>query len=156
MVKEPDPEQKLRLVAAQSRRVKARSGGLLQMIRTAASAESELADLWASIEAKLLDVQRAIIEQLHSTGSLAPSLNVSRATDILWTLNHPNVWQLWSRTAAGLTRSMSNGSATPSAPNSSTTPQRDTPADPRKHVPVRPLPHRATHPPLEPGDTAET
>ncbi len=94
VVKEPDPEQKLRLVAAQSRRVKARSGGLLQMIRTAASAESEIADLWASIEAKLLDVQRAIIEQLHSTGSLAPSLNVSRATDILWTLNHPNVWQL--------------------------------------------------------------
>lgn len=94
VVKEPDPERKLRLVAAQARRVKARSGALLEMIRTAASADSEIADLWASIEAKLLDVQRAIIEQLHASGSLAPFLNVSRATDILWALNHPNMWQL--------------------------------------------------------------
>lgn len=94
VVKEPDPERKLRLVAAQARRVKARSGALLEMIRTAASADPEIADLWASIEAKLLDVQRAIIEQLYASGSLAPSLDISRGTDILWTLNHPNVWQL--------------------------------------------------------------
>ncbi|WP_181037638.1 TetR/AcrR family transcriptional regulator [Arthrobacter sp. ZGTC412] len=94
VVKEPDPERKLRLVAAQARRVKTRSGTLLEMIRTAASADPEIADLWAGIQAKLLDVQRAIIEELHASGSLAPSLNISRATDILWTLNHPNVWQL--------------------------------------------------------------
>lgn len=50
------------------------------MIRTAASADPEIADLWASIETKLLDMQRAIIEQLHGSGSLAPSLDVSRAT----------------------------------------------------------------------------
>jgi AcrR family transcriptional regulator len=94
LVREPDPEQKLRLVAAQARRVKTRSGALLEMIRNAASADSEIADLWASIQAKLLDVQRAIIEQLHASGALAPSLDIPRATDILWTLNHPNVWQL--------------------------------------------------------------
>ncbi|WP_426228462.1 TetR/AcrR family transcriptional regulator [Pseudarthrobacter sp. DSP2-3-2b1] len=94
VVKEADPERKLRLVAAQARRVKAQSGALLEMIRTAASVDSEIADLWAGIEAKLLAVQRAIIEQLHASGSLAPSLNVSRATDILWALNHPNMWQL--------------------------------------------------------------
>lgn len=94
VVKEPDPERKLRLVAAQARRVKTRSGALLEMIRTAASADPEIAGLWRSIEAKLLDVQRAIVEQLHASGSLATSLDVTRATDILWTLNHPTVWQL--------------------------------------------------------------
>lgn len=94
VVKEPDPERKLRLVAAQARRVKARSGALLEMIRTAASADPDIADLWAGIQGKLLEVQRAIVEQLHASGSLAPSLGVLRATDILWTLNHPNVWQL--------------------------------------------------------------
>lgn len=94
VVREPDPERKLRLVAAQARRVKSRSGALLEMIRTAASADPQIAELWASIEAKLLDVQRAIVEQLQAGGSLAPSLNVIQATDILWTLNHPNVWQL--------------------------------------------------------------
>lgn len=94
VVKESDPERKLRLVAAQARRVKAQSGALLEMIRTAASADPDIANLWAGIQGKLLEVQRAIVEQLHASGSLAPSLNVSRATDILWTLNHPNVWQL--------------------------------------------------------------
>ncbi len=94
VVNEPDPERKLRLVAAQAHRVKARSGALLEMIRTAASADPEITALWADIEAKLLNVQRAIVDQLHATGSLAPSLDVTRATDILWTLNHPDVWQL--------------------------------------------------------------
>ena len=94
LIKEPVPESKLRLVAAQARRVKSRSGALLEVIRAAATADPDIATLWASIELKLLDVQRAIIEQLHASGSLAPSLDVPRATDILWTLNHPAVWQL--------------------------------------------------------------
>jgi AcrR family transcriptional regulator len=94
VVDEPNPERRLRLVAAQARRVKARSGALLEMIRTAASADPEIATLWGDIETKLLDVQRSIVEQLHATGSLATSLDVTRATDILWTLNHPAVWQL--------------------------------------------------------------
>lgn len=74
--------------------LKTRSGALLEMIRTAASADPDIADLWAGIERKLLDVQRSIIEQLNASGSLAPSLNAPRAADIPWTLNHPNVWQL--------------------------------------------------------------
>ncbi len=94
VVNEPDPERKLRLVAAQSRRVKSRSGALLEMIRAAGPADPEIATLWSGIEAKLLDVQRSIVEQLHATGSLASSLDVTRATDVLWTLNHPAVWQL--------------------------------------------------------------
>ncbi len=94
VVNEPDAEHKLRLVAAQARRVKTRSGALLEMIRTAAAADPEIATLWADIEAKLLKVQRSIVEQLHATGSLAPALDPTRAADILWTLNHPAVWQL--------------------------------------------------------------
>jgi len=94
VVNEPDPERKLRLVAAQSRRVKSRSGALLEMIRAAAPADSEIATLWSDIEAKLLDVQRSIVEQLHATGSLGSALDVTRATDVLWTINHPAVWQL--------------------------------------------------------------
>jgi AcrR family transcriptional regulator len=94
---EPDPERKLRLVAAQGRRVKTKSGSLLEMIRTAASSDPEIAKLWEAIEAKLLRVQQSIIEQLHASGSLAPSLDIATATDILWTLNHPAQWQLLVR-----------------------------------------------------------
>jgi AcrR family transcriptional regulator len=94
---EPDPERKLHLVAAQSRRVKSRSGALLEMIRTAGSTDPEIASLWEGIEAKLLDVQRAVVEQLHASGSLRDSLALDKATDILWTLNHPATWQLLVR-----------------------------------------------------------
>jgi AcrR family transcriptional regulator len=97
VVDEPDPERKLNLVAAQSRRVKSRSGALLEMIRTAASTDPEIATLWEGIEAKLLDVQRAIVGQLDASGSLANSLDLNAATDILWTLNHPVLWQLLVR-----------------------------------------------------------
>jgi AcrR family transcriptional regulator len=97
VVDEPAPERKLRLFAAQAHRVKGRSGALLEMIRTAAATDPEIAVLWEGIEAKLVDVQRSIIEQLHESGSLAGSLELAEATDILWTLNHPAVWQLLVR-----------------------------------------------------------
>ena len=40
------------------------------------------------------DNQRAIVERLHQRKALRRGLDVTRAADILWTLNHPNVWQL--------------------------------------------------------------
>lgn len=97
VVDEPVPERKLRLVAAQAHHVKGRSGALLEMIRTAAGTDPEIASLWEGIEAKLIDVQRSIVEQLHASGSLARSLELTEATDVLWTLNHPAVWQLLVR-----------------------------------------------------------
>jgi AcrR family transcriptional regulator len=94
---EADPVRKLGLVAAQARRVKASSGVLLDVIRTAAGSDPEIATLWSDIEAKLLRVQRAIVDQLDETKSLARGLTRREATDILWTLNHPTVWQLLVR-----------------------------------------------------------
>lgn len=97
LVTEPDPERKLRIVAAQAREVKTRSGDLLEVIRNAASADVEIATLWHGIQAKLLDVQRSVVEQLVENRALASSLDVATATDILWTLNHPSVWRLLVR-----------------------------------------------------------
>ena len=94
---EADPAGKLQLLAAQSRRVKAATGPLLEVIRTAAATDPDIAVLWADIEAKLLRVQRAVVDQLDALGALEPFLGVEEATDILWTLNHPTVWQLLVR-----------------------------------------------------------
>lgn len=94
---ESDPERKLRLLAVQSRQVKTRSGALLEVIRNAASVDVEIASLWSGIEAKLLDVQRSVVEQLAKARTLSPGLDVAAATDILWTLNHPTVWYLLVR-----------------------------------------------------------
>lgn len=91
------PEGKLRLAARQSRTVKTRSGQLLEVIRNAASADPEIGTLWEEIQAKLHQVARALIEQLHSSNALRPDLAPATAADILFTLNHPAVWQLLVR-----------------------------------------------------------
>ncbi len=39
-------------------------------------------------------VQRSIVESLHEKNALRPGLGIASATDVLWTLNHPNVYQL--------------------------------------------------------------
>jgi AcrR family transcriptional regulator len=97
LVAEPKPEGKLRILAAQAREVKTRSGALLEVIRNASTADTEIAALWDRIEAKLLDVQRSVVEQLAEQGALASRLDPATATDVLWTLNHPTVWHLLVR-----------------------------------------------------------
>jgi AcrR family transcriptional regulator len=97
VVAEPDPGRKLHMLAAQAGEVKTRSGDLLEVIRNAASADAEIAVLWGEIEAKLLDVQRSVVEQLVESKALTSGLDAGTATDILWTLNHPSVWRLLVR-----------------------------------------------------------
>jgi AcrR family transcriptional regulator len=91
------PAEKLRLLAVQSRRVKTATGPLLEVIRTAAATDPEIATLWADIQTKLLRVQRAVVDQLDALDALRPSLEAAQAADILWTLNHPSVWHLLVR-----------------------------------------------------------
>jgi AcrR family transcriptional regulator len=90
---EPDASRTLRLNARNSRVVKERAGPLLAVIRSAAPLDAETAALWERIQREFYANQRAIVETLPEC-SLAPGLDVTRATDILWTLNHPDVWAL--------------------------------------------------------------
>jgi AcrR family transcriptional regulator len=94
VIEERDPERRLRLNARNSREVKTRIGPLLQVIRSAAPLDGDIAVLWNDIQADFYDNQRVIVQQLHHIQALRPDLDVTRATDILWTLNHPDVWQL--------------------------------------------------------------
>ena len=91
---EPDPERQLRMNAHNSRAVKTRAGALLGVIRSAAPSDADIAALWSRIQADFYDVQRPIVEALSRQKALRAGLDVTRATDILWTLNHPDVWQL--------------------------------------------------------------
>ena len=91
---EPHPRRKLRLVARQSRRVKTRSATLMEVIRNAASVDPEIGQLWDDIEGKLLAAARAVVQQLIDQDALARGLDVDSASDLLWTLNHPSIWQL--------------------------------------------------------------
>jgi AcrR family transcriptional regulator len=94
VLEEPDPERQLRLTAQNSRMVKERIGPLLGVIRSAAPVDADSAALWNRIQSDFYENQRGIVETLHKRKALRRGLDVKRATDILWTLNHPDLWQL--------------------------------------------------------------
>ena len=91
---EPDPERRLRLNARNSARGKERVGVVAQVIRAAAPSDPEIAALWARIQSEYRENQQAIVAGIDAKGALRPGLDVARATDILWTLNNPDVWHL--------------------------------------------------------------
>ena len=50
--------------------------------------------LWSRIQSDFYGIQQPIVEALHAKKALRPGLDVARGTDILWTLNHPDLWLL--------------------------------------------------------------
>jgi AcrR family transcriptional regulator len=94
VLEEPYPERQLLLNARNSREGKLRIAALAEVIRSAAPLDPEIADLWARINTEYHANQRAIVETLDDKNALHRELDVDRATDILWTINHPNTWQL--------------------------------------------------------------
>jgi AcrR family transcriptional regulator len=94
VIEEPDPRRKLRLNARNARAARDRFGPLLEVIRTGAPSDPDIGALWARIQSEFHDNQRAIVETLDERDALKKSLDVEAATDLLWTLNHPSVYQL--------------------------------------------------------------
>lgn len=94
VLEEHDPERKLRLLATNARIVKQRIGELLRVIRDAAPGDPDARDLWELIQSDFYANQRVIVESLDRNHDLSSSLDVTRATDLLWTLNHPDLWLL--------------------------------------------------------------
>ena len=94
VVDEPDPQRQLRLNARNSRAAKTRIAGVLKVIREAAPVDPDTGALWERIQTEFHANQRVIVERLAERKALRRDLDVDRATDILWTLNHPDVWQL--------------------------------------------------------------
>jgi AcrR family transcriptional regulator len=122
VVEERDPERQLRANARNARMVKERIGGILKIVRSAAPVDPDAGALWRLIQTDFHDNQRVIVESLRAKGALRPGLDVARATDILWALNHPDVWLLlvgdrgwapeqWERWFADTTRDQLLGEA---------------------------------------------
>jgi AcrR family transcriptional regulator len=94
VLEERDPERQLRLNMRNSRMVKARAGAILEVIRSAASGDRDIGALWSRIQTEFHDNQCAIVQSIAAKGALASELDVATATDILWALNHPNLYAL--------------------------------------------------------------
>jgi hypothetical protein len=124
VIDEPDPERQLRRNAHNACVVKQRIGGVLKILRSAAPVDPDAAALWRLIQTDFYENQRVIVESLHAKRALRPGLDVARATDILWTLNHPDVWLLLAGERGWLPSSGNDGSPTPPARNCSGGPAR--------------------------------
>ena len=94
LVAEHDAERQLRATARNSRLVKVRIAGTLEVIRSAAPLDPDIAGLWRRIQNDFHANQGVIVRSLQAKDALRPGLSAEHATDILWTLNHPNLWQL--------------------------------------------------------------
>jgi AcrR family transcriptional regulator len=94
VLEEQSAERQLRLTAENSRLVKLRIGRVIEVIRAAAPIDSDIAALWNRIQSEFHANQRTIAASLGDKKALRPGLDVDRAADLLWTINHPDVWQL--------------------------------------------------------------
>jgi hypothetical protein len=74
--------------------VKERIAGLLRVIRDGAPVDADVAALWDLIQTDFYANQRVVVESLAAKGALRAGLGVDRAADLLWALNHPDVWLL--------------------------------------------------------------
>jgi AcrR family transcriptional regulator len=91
---EPDPARQLQMTASTARRVKEQIAPVFEVIRSAAPIDPDIGALWSRIQSDFHANQRVIVESLAAKGALRPGLGVDRAADILWALNHPDLWQL--------------------------------------------------------------
>jgi AcrR family transcriptional regulator len=94
VLEEPDASRQLAMLAEASCAVKGRIGGIFRVIRTAAPTDPDSGELWRLIQSDFHANQRAVVESLSRKGALRSELDVDRATDILWMLNHPDTWLL--------------------------------------------------------------
>ena len=94
VLEEPDPERQLRLNVRNATVVRARIGPLIDVIRDAAAGDPEIESLWIRIQSEFRDNQRSVVEVLHHRSALKGDLDVDGATDVLWALNHPNLYRL--------------------------------------------------------------
>ena len=89
---EPDPRKRLTAFAAAATDLKSRAGPIFEIIRHAAPADPEIQAIWDEFMGDFYENQRLVVERFATDGAL--KLDIDRATDILWTINHPAVYHL--------------------------------------------------------------
>ena len=93
---EPSPRRRLALGAHNARTIRERTAGVAEVVREAAPADPRIGALWERFQRELYEVgMRSVVDTLRRDGVLA--LDPVEATDLLWTLIHPDVYQLLVR-----------------------------------------------------------
>lgn len=76
----------LRHHAASSRAVSERTAALMEVVRRAAAADAEIAEVWDSLQRRRHRGQVTVVELLEALGTLRSGLTRAEAADLLWTL----------------------------------------------------------------------
>ena len=93
VLEEPDPARQLALNAQHAVAAKRRIGALHEVIRAGAPVDPDVGALWDRIQTEFRENQRNIIASIAQKNALKPNLDIERAADILWTINHGDLWQ---------------------------------------------------------------
>jgi AcrR family transcriptional regulator len=90
---DPDPVARLAAYATAVAGILQRAGALFGVLAAAAHADPDLAHQAATAEERRRVGASSVIAGLAAMGALDPNLDERRATDILWTLNSPELHQ---------------------------------------------------------------
>lgn len=87
------PAEQLRVQARAAREIYERVAPVLEVIRDAAGADPELADLWETNNTQRAAVQQKLITALAAKTQLRAGLNTTTATDIALAFQTPEMYQ---------------------------------------------------------------
>lgn len=90
-----DPRGQLRATVAFTTRYYSRGADLIELARTLASIEPDLAARWREGEARRLRRYSELTAAWERTGCLAPGLTAATARDIAWALGGPDSYRLF-------------------------------------------------------------
>jgi AcrR family transcriptional regulator len=91
---EQDPGRQLELYGTLLAETNPRLAPLVRVMREAAPTDPEIADALAQLNADRLDGMREFASLLAAHGALRRGVSRQQATDALWTLNSPEVYEL--------------------------------------------------------------
>ncbi|MEV2272318.1 TetR/AcrR family transcriptional regulator [Nonomuraea africana] len=94
---DPDPRSQIRRQIAGAGDIYLRAAALLDVVRSAATTDPDLAEIWATNIQQRLTVQRVFIEELTRKTPLAGGLTVGEATDVAVALLSPETYNLLVR-----------------------------------------------------------
>jgi AcrR family transcriptional regulator len=100
---EADPSARVRLFAHEGSKILERSTDLLLVLRDAANSDDALAADWAEVNQRMLYDHALFARALAGENALRAGLTVQTATDVIWTIGSPEVyqrlvrWRGWTR-----------------------------------------------------------
>jgi AcrR family transcriptional regulator len=91
---EPDPFKQMRLLARAGRAIYEQSWDVVEVLRSAGTADQEAAATWRESDRRARAAQWPLVSSLSQRGLLRPGLSAREAADLIWILTGPDLYRL--------------------------------------------------------------